>query len=311
MQERPIQPLLDALAQIGVDAQSINRTGCPPVQVNGSGFPGGVITVEGKTSSQFVSSLLMVAPLAEKQTEIHIEGTLVSIPYVDLTIAIMEHFGALVENQNYEKFIIPPQQQYQAKEYTIEPDASSASYFFAGAVLTKTPLTIDHLGTASKQGDLQFVDLLATLGVAVKKLPQSTSILGGMLKPESHKFTMHHCSDMVPTMAALAATIPATTTIYDVANIRVKETDRIKAMCNELTKLGVVVAEFDDGLTITGKHPSAWNHGVSIATYDDHRIAMSFGILQLVDPTISIENPSCVGKTYPNFWDDRKIVFGK
>ncbi len=311
MQERPINSLVDALHHLGIAVTTEKDTGCPPVLVKSNGeFPGGIVHIEGKTSSQFISSLLMTAPYGKNSTEIIIDGDLVSKPYIDLTTEIMEAFGVLVENHNYERFLIKPQ-HYHATKYAIEPDASSASYFFMASVIVDSPLCIEHLGSASKQGDLQFVQLLKEMGIAIEQTATTTSVLSGKPIPHHYTFDMHHCSDMVPTMAAFAATLPETTvTITNVANIRIKETDRIQAMCTELSKLSIEVKELEDGLIVTGKDPKTWNHGVSIATYDDHRIAMSFGVLRYVDPTIVIENPACTAKTYPRFWDDLHALFG-
>ena len=311
MQQRPIQPLIDALLQTGIDIKSVNNTGCPPIEVTGTGaFPGGAITVTGNISSQYLSSILMLAPLADKQTTITVEGNLVSKPYIDITLTIMKKFGVEVVNNDYQQFILPSHQQYTARSYTIEPDASAASYFFAAASLLGEHLTIDGLGTTSKQGDLQFVNVLESCGVKIQREATNTSVVGGGIDAKERVFDMHHFSDTVPTMAVLAATIPATTTITNVANIRVKETDRIKALVTELTKLGVGVKEFDDGLSITGLPVEQLKKNVSIATYDDHRMAMSFAVLQKVLPSLVIENPQCVAKTYPHFWEDFTVVFG-
>lgn len=304
MQERPIAPLVDALLQMHVAISYQKNIGFPPLTIQGNNFPGGTISLGGDISSQYISSLLLVAPYAQQDTTIILTSSLTSKPYIDITLDVMKSFGVTVKNNNYQQFFIPHQQRYQPREYTIEPDASSASYFLAAATLINTPLQVKNLGITSVQGDSKFIDILETFGCSVTRTKKSIGIKKGCLHVKSRIFDMNTMPDSVQTLAVLAALIPQKTTITNIATLRFKETDRIQALENELAKLGIQTSSTSNTLTITGKNIKDIKQNIAIETYNDHRMAMSFAVLQLVVPTLKIKNPNCVSKSYPDFWHD-------
>jgi 3-phosphoshikimate 1-carboxyvinyltransferase len=298
MRERPIQDLLAALQQLGVRARSEKGNGCPPVVIDADGLPGGRVQIKGDTSSQFLSGLLMAAPLAQRWTTIEVRGPLVSQPYVTMTVAIMREFGAQVEMREPNTFHIPPCQRYRKANFAIEPDASAASYFFAAAAITGGRVTVLDLPENSLQGDVRFVDVLSDMGCRVERCSSGTTVHGRPL--HGIDVDMNDISDTVMTLAAVACFADGPTTIRNVAHIRHKETDRLTALATELRKVGAQVEEFADGLTITPRPL----HGADIETYNDHRMAMSMALIGLKIPGIVIHNPGCVAKTYPGFFDD-------
>jgi 3-phosphoshikimate 1-carboxyvinyltransferase len=298
MRERPIQDLLDALGQLGVDAASERGNGCPPVVVRASGLPGGKATIAGDISSQFLSGLLMAAPCAAAPVELVVEGTLVSRPYIAMTLGVMRAFGAAVETEGLGRFRIPAPQRYAARQYAIEPDASAASYFFAAAAITGGRVTVEGLSRDSLQGDVAFCDCLARMGCEVEYGAGRITVVGRPLR--GIEVDMNAISDTVQTLAAVALFADGPTLIHNVAHIRHKETDRLAALATELRKLGAEVEEGPDRLRIT---PQPLRPAV-IDTYDDHRMAMSLALVGLVQPGIVIRNPACTAKTYPGFFDD-------
>ena len=299
MRERPMQPLLDALQQLGVDATSLAGTGCPPIRVRANGLRGGQVTLPGTLSSQYLSALLMIGPCTHDGLDITVVGELVSRPYIDMTIATMRAFGAEVHvSQDGRHFQIAGQQGYTGRSYVVEPDASAASYFFALAAVTGGRITVQHLGRQSSQGDLHFVDLLAAMGCRIT-MDEDTTTVEGPARLRGISADMNAISDTVPTLAAIAPLAKEPVRISNVAHIRHKETDRIHALVTELRRLGVTVEEYPDGLTI---YPATTLRPAAIETYDDHRIAMSFAILGAVRPGITILNPACVAKTFPDFF---------
>lgn len=304
MRERPIQPLVDALRQWGADVRCELETGCPPVVVRGGGLRGGEVVVAGDLSSQYLSALLMVAPCAEGDVTVRVAGPLVSRPYVEMTIRVMRDFGATVQEPAENVFHISAG-GYQGREYAIEPDASAASYFFAAAAVTGGRVTVEGLSRSSLQGDVQFVEVLEQMGCRAEWGSDSITVHGGPLIGVD--VDMNDISDTAQTLAAVAPFAAGPTRIRGVAHMRHKETDRVAALVAELRKLGLEVQEHPDGLTI---HPGPM-HGASIATYDDHRMAMSFAVLGLRQPGIVIENPACTSKTYPRFFDDLARVCGR
>jgi len=242
----------------------------------------------------------MALPSAEAPTTIELSGVLVSQPYVAMTLAVMEAFGVAVANQGFRRFEVKPK-RYRCRTYAIEPDASAASYFFALAAITGGEITVSGLGTTSIQGDLRFVDVLERMGCSVVREPMSTTIKGGGLG--AIDIDMNAISDTVMTLAVVALFARGATRIRNVAHIRHKETDRLAALATELRKFGARVEEHADGLVIDPP-PSAELHGARIATYNDHRMAMSFALAGLRVPGVTILDPGCVAKTYPGFWDD-------
>lgn len=302
MRERPIAPLLDALNQLGVDARSEEGTGCPPIRVVANGLPGGTATLPGDKSSQYFTGLLMAAPYARGGITINVDGELVSRPYIEITIDVMESFGvnAEIHTDTWRTFRVDPGQRYEGRVFHVEPDASNASYFFAAAAITGGEVRVEGLGTHSLQGDLDFVDVLEEMGADIEMNETETVVrgpAGGVLK--GGDFDMNEISDTAQTLAAIAPFADGPVTIRGVAHNRIKETDRISAVATELRKLGQEVEEFDDGMTITPRPITP----ADIETYDDHRMAMSFALAATKRGGIEIEDPGCVSKTFPGFFE--------
>jgi 3-phosphoshikimate 1-carboxyvinyltransferase len=299
MRERPIQDLLDALHQLGVSAVSMNGTGCPPIKVRSSGLQGGTVRMRADVSSQYLTALLQVAPLSERGVVIEIDGELASKPYIDITLRMMDQWGASVVNHQYRRFEIPGGQRYSALEYQVEPDASSASYFFAAAAVTGGTVRVSGLGMNSLQGDVGFVDVLAQMGCQVRKELDYIEVTGPD-RLQGVDVDMNAVSDTVMTLAAIAPFAEGPTVIRNVGHIRHKETDRLRALSTEVTRLGVRVEETPDSLTI---FPPRELLPAEVRTYDDHRMAMSFAITGLRSPGILIQDPGCVTKTFPDFFE--------
>ncbi|MGR3318449.1 MAG: 3-phosphoshikimate 1-carboxyvinyltransferase [Candidatus Anammoxibacter sp.] len=298
MRSRPINDLLDGLNQLGGNVSSINNTGCPPVLIKPGPLKGGICKIKGNLSSQYISAMLMAAPYAKSDVTINIVGDLVSRKYVDMTLTLMQYFGVCVENNSYKKFFIKKNQQYTAKEYYVEADASSASYFLAAAAITGGNVRIEGLGHNSVQGDICFVDLLEKMGCKIKKGDDFIELHGEKLK--GIDVDMSNMPDVAQTLAAVAVFAEGKTRVRNVGNLRIKETDRIAAVVNELQRIGVKCTEHNDGFEIEPSIP----HPAEIETYDDHRMAMSFALIGLVVNGIKIKNPDCVTKTFPGFFDE-------
>ena len=294
---RPISDLLDSLRRVGVDARSQYDNGCLPVIVCANGLQGGHTRLNASKSSQFLTSLMLVAPYAVNGLEIEIIDKLKK-PYIDITMSVMEEFGVHVVNRDYRCFQIAPGQQYTPREYSIEPDASSASYFFAAAALTGGRVRVKNLTANSTQGDIRFVDILEKMGCRVNRYSSGIEVMG----PEQLTgidVDMNAISDTALTLAAIAPFARERVVIRNIQHTRWQETDRIHAMVAELQRLGVDVVEHQDGVEIL---PSEIKPA-EIDTYDDHRVAMSFSLVGLKVPGIRIRNPGCVSKTFPNFFD--------
>ena len=295
--QRPIQDLLDALAGLGVAATSEHNNGCPPVIVQARGLAGGPTKVSGGVSSQFLSAILLISPFAARDVEIEVLGELVSQPYVDITLNVMEEFGLAYYRQGYKYFAVPAGQRYQARHYEVEGDASSASYFLGAAAITGGRVTLTNLNPGSCQGDSSFIKVLEQMGCLVESSPAGVVLQGRPL--QATRINMAHMPDLVPTLAVVAAFAPGETVITGVAHLRHKESDRLQAVAAELTKMGIAVQETKDGLRIRGGQP----HGAVIDTYNDHRIAMSFALAGLKTPGVVIADPDCVAKSFPAFWE--------
>jgi 3-phosphoshikimate 1-carboxyvinyltransferase len=293
--QRPLGELLEALRQAGVQAVSERGDGCPPVRVTG-GLTGGRTQLSGSISSQYLSALLFIGPLAPKGLKIDITGELVSRPYVDLTLEVLGNFGISYYREGYRYFELPGGQSYLPREYEIEADASSASYFWAAAAVTGGRVTITNLSLESSQGDAAFPEVLGRMGCAVESTPAGLTVQGGPLQGVT--VDMATMPDLVPTLAVLAAFAAGDTVITGVAHLRHKESDRLAAVAAELGKLGIEARETADGLVIRGGAPK----GAVIHTYNDHRIAMSFAVAGLKIPGVTIEDPECVAKSFPDFW---------
>jgi len=299
LRARPMADGIAALQQMGLLVRSEN--GHLPVTVQrdpDESFEPGRVTVRGDVSSQFLSGLLLVAPCLPYGLEIEVDGLLQSVPYVDMTVAVMASFGALVDiGDDHRSFSVQPT-GYQHRSYGIEPDASAASYFFAAAALCGGTVTVDGLGTDSLQGDAGFCGVLERCGAAVECSATSTTVTGtGRLLGGT--FDMALISDTAQTLAAIAPFAESPIEITGIGFIRRKETDRIAAVVTELGRCGVTAIELDDGLRV---EPGVVGPAV-IETYDDHRMAMSFAVLGLRAPGIEIADPGCVAKTFPRFWD--------
>jgi 3-phosphoshikimate 1-carboxyvinyltransferase len=298
MRQRPIGDLADALRQLGADVACESPGGCPPVVVRAAGLRGGAARVRGDVSSQFLSGLLMACPLAERDVELIVEGDLVSRPYVDMTLRVMQCFGITVPSADGKQFAIAGQQRYVACPYAIEPDASAASYFWGAAAVAGGSVTVEGLGADSLQGDVRFAQCLAQMGCAVTHSSRAITVEGRPLR--GIDVDMNAISDTVPTLAVVALFADGETTIRGVGHIRHKETDRIGDLARELRKLGAAVEERADGLTI---RPQVLRGG-AIDTYNDHRMAMSFALAGLKIPGVAIRHPGCTAKTYPHFFED-------
>ncbi|MDR1958446.1 MAG: 3-phosphoshikimate 1-carboxyvinyltransferase [Planctomycetaceae bacterium] len=300
MHERPIRDLCDALRSLGADVRTESGNGCPPVLVGPNGTLSGETRISGQISSQFLSAVLMAAPVSPDGITLHVEGELVSKPYIKMTLEVMNRFGGTVETPgDFSRFHIPVRSKYFPRNYAIEPDASAASYFFAAAAVTGGSVTVQGLTRESLQGDVEFCTALQAMGCDVEYGSGFIKVAGKPL----HGITidMNAVSDTVMTLGAAALFAEGATQITNVAHIRHKETDRIAALACELRKLGADVEEKEDGLKITPVPPL---HGAVIDTYDDHRMAMSFAVAGLKIPDVVIRNPDCTAKTYPGFFTD-------
>ncbi len=301
MQERPIEDLLDCLRQMGVEAESNNQ--CPPIVIHGGSPPGGTVKLAGGKSSQYLTSLLLSAPYFQNDTVIDILGELTSKSYVDITLDIMQTFGVSVENESYRKFTVKAGGRYRAQTYAVEGDASSASYFFAAAAVTGGEVTVTRLNPNSVQGDIQFPKVLERMGCQVETGAEKITVHGNRLRGIT--IDMNNMPDAVQTLAVVALFADGPTTVTGIANLRIKETDRIAALAKELTRLGATMETGDDHLTI---QPGPLK-GAEVETYDDHRMAMSFAVAGLNVPGVKIKNPQCVDKSFPDFFDRFQTLY--
>ncbi len=303
MRERPMGDLIRALRELGADVESVAGNGCPPLRVRSSGLKGGTATVRADASSQFLSGLLMATPCADgAETRLTIDGPLLSGPYIGMTTEMMRAFGATVhEDEAARTYLVPGRQTYNAPnggQYAVEPDASAASYFFAAAAITNGRVRIEGICANPLQGDWAFVDVLEQMGCTVTRQNESIEVAGGN-RLRGVTVDMNAISDTVMTLAAVAPFADSPTVIENVAHIRHKETDRLRAVATELMRLGVRVDERADGLTI---YPALnWTPDV-VQTYDDHRMAMAFALIGLRVPNVRIADPACVNKTFPDYF---------
>jgi len=312
MRQRPLGDLVAALQGLGVEIHCETPGDYPPVTVRSHGLPGGTTTVSGTISSQFLSGLLMAAPAAEADVTIHVKGDLVSRPYVEMTLGVMREFGVAVDAIDDSGFLVRPQ-TYRAVDYTIEPDASAASYFLAAAAITQGSVTVAGLSRNSLQGDVRFAGVLEQMGCVVEWGTDSVTVHGRPL--HGIDVDMNAVSDTAQTLAAVAVFADGPTSIRNIAHVRHKETDRITAVATELRRLGVTVTEHVDGLTIEPDRNLVDRISASqptvIETYDDHRMAMSFALIGLMSPGIRIADPECTAKTYPQFFEDLDRLCGR
>jgi len=303
MHERPLGDLLAGLRQLGARVTCLGRAGYPPVRIEAAGLAGGTARISGATSSQFVSGLLMAAPLARAPVTIEIADTLVSAPYVAMTLALMERYGVRVAQPAPLRYEVPAPRRYRSPgRVLVEGDASSASYFLAGAAITGGTVRVEGCGSDSLQGDARFALVLERMGARTRFEPAAIEVEGSPpLAGIDADFTSMPDAAMTLAVAALFARGP--TTLRGIGTWRVKETDRMAAVSTELHKLGARTEVAPDTLVV---HPPARIQPASIATYDDHRMAMAFSLAACGGEEVVIENPACVAKTFPEYFDELK-----
>ena len=297
MAERPIQALIDALGQIGVQARSTHSNGCSPVEVNGKNLSGTAVTISCRQSSQYLTGLLLMAPCTEGGLNIGVTEGPVSKPYVDMTVDVMSRFGIAVDRQGYDSFQVAGKQAYRPGAYEVEADASQAGYFWAVAAICRKAVKVKGVSRSSCQGDVNFSKVLESMGCAVNNEPDGITVAGGD-RLRAVEIDMGDMPDIVPTLAVVAAFAEGTTVIKNVSHLKSKESDRLTAVVNELIKMGVAARCTDDELVVAGGQP----RGAEIETYGDHRIAMSFAVAGLAAPGTIIRGEHCVEKSFPNFW---------
>ena len=294
MKERPIGHLVDALRLGGAKITYLEQENYPPLRLQG-----GNVDVDGSVSSQFLTALLMTAPLAPEDTVIRIKGDLVSKPYIDITLNLMKTFGVEIENQHYQQFVVKGGQSYQSPgTYLVEGDASSASYFLAAAAIKGGTVKVTGIGRNSMQGDIRFADVLEKMGATICWGDDYISCTRGELN--AIDMDMNHIPDAAMTIATAALFAKGTTTLRNIYNWRVKETDRLFAMATELRKVGAEVEEGHDYIRIT---PPEKLNFAEIATYNDHRMAMCFSLVALSDTPVTILDPKCTAKTFPDYFE--------
>ena len=303
MQSRPIQDLLDGLGQLDVHARSLNQSGCPPVEIEARSIQGGRVFLNCGASSQYLSALLLISPYTAKGMEIVITEGPVSKPYIDMTTDIMEQAGVRVERNGYERFCIDGRQVYRSGRFVVEPDVSQAGYFWAAAAVTGATVTVCNISMESRQGDIRLLDVLKAMGCWIDAGTKGISVTGGDLR--AIEVDMGSMPDMVPTLAVVAAFAQGTTVITNIGQLKVKESDRLGSVVNELRKLGIEAGCDDTSMWITGGKP----HDGLIDPHDDHRLAMSFAIAGLKTQGIRIQNEICVEKSFPDFWNVFESLF--
>lgn len=298
MKERPIGHLVDSLRQGGANIDYLEQENYPPLRLRG-GFTGGDIEVDGSVSSQFLTALLMTAPMAPEDTIIRVKGELVSKPYIDITLNLMKTFGVEIANHHYQQFVVKGGQQYHSLgRYLVEGDASSASYFLAAGAIKGGTVKVTGIGRKSMQGDIRFADVLEKMGATITWGDDFIACTRGEL--HAIDMDMNHIPDAAMTIATTALFAKGTTTLRNIYNWRVKETDRLFAMATELRKVGAEVEEGHDYIRIT---PPAKLHHADIGTYNDHRMAMCFSLVALSDTPVTILDPKCTAKTFPDYFE--------
>lgn len=309
MRERPIADLIDGLQQLGATVECVKETGCPPVTIDAHGLKGGSASISGKMSSQFLSSLLMAAPVVDGDVTISIKDELISAPYVALTIALMKKFGVTVQVEGdmdgTPSFFIAASERYQSPgSILVEGDASSASYFIAGAAITGGTVTVRGCGSESVQGDVAFANVMEQMGATVTWAPESITVTRDPNTPlRGVDVDCGKIPDAAMTLAVAALFAQGPTTIRNVYSWRLKETERMKAIVAECTKLGATVEEFTDYCIIHPPKDNKINDNVLIETYDDHRMAMTFSLAACGGVNVIINDPGCTAKTFPTYFD--------
>jgi 3-phosphoshikimate 1-carboxyvinyltransferase len=296
MTERPIAHLVDALRRLGADIEYLGADGYPPLRVRGTGLHGGETEISGNISSQFLTSLLMALPLARAPVAVRVIGDQVSKPYLDITMNLMARFGATVRHRGHQQFDVKPARYQSPGYFLVEGDASSATYFLAAGALGG-PVRVEGLGAHSIQGDMGFVDVLRAMGAHVTVAPDHVEVRGGRL--HGVDLDLNAIPDAAMTAAVLALFADGPTRIRNIYNWRVKETDRLSAMATELRKVGATVDEGHDFIVI---EPPERLSSAEIDTYGDHRIAMCFSLIALGGVPVTIRDPDCVSKTFPEYF---------
>jgi 3-phosphoshikimate 1-carboxyvinyltransferase len=308
MEERPIGDLVDALHQAGAHIEYLKKPGYPPLKIKADGLTGGKITIDGRVSSQFLTAFLMASPLAGGDCFVSIKGELVSKPYIEITLKIMDAFGVQVENRDFKTFLVKGGQRYRSPgNFLVEGDASSASYFLAAAAIKGGKIRVNGVGRSSLQGDVQFAHVLEAMGAKITWGDGYIEAEQGEL--HGVDMDMNHIPDAAMTIAITALFAKGKTAIRNVGNWRVKETDRLTAMATELRKVGATVVEGSDFIEIT---PPRRLISAVIDTYNDHRIAMCFSLVALGKVPVTINDPGCTSKTFPDYFEQfRKLTIGK
>ena len=296
LNERPIAHLVEALEQLGAKIEYVGAQGYPPVRITSAKLNPGKVAMRGAVSSQFLSALLMVAPRVG-DISVLVEDEQVSKPYIDMTVEAMKNFGVEVSNEAYKKYHVAAGQQYRVREYALEGDVSSASYFAAIAALTRSTLTLTNMNPRSLQADTRFFKIVEDMGSTISYGKESITIKGGGVRPVD--VDMRDCPDQAQTLAVLAAFAEGKTTMTGITSLRVKETERVVALEQELKRMGIRTESTPDSLTIYGGDPAP----ARIDTYDDHRMAMAFAVAGSVLEGMEINEPDVVSKSYPNFWE--------
>ncbi len=304
MLERPIADLADALRQMGASIEFLGEDGYPPLRIVADGLKGGRTSVRGNVSSQYLTALLLASPLTQGEVVIEVEGDLVSKPYIDMTLDVMARFGVPVENRSHQAFHVPAGQGYQSPgRALVEGDASSATYFLSAAAIKGGTVRVNGVGEGSVQGDVRHAEVLAEMGATVKRGPDWIEVTRGDL--HGVNVDLNHIPDAAMTVATTALFAKGKTVIRNIYNWRVKETDRLTAMATELRKVGAEVVEGRDYLEIT---PPSEISAASIDTYNDHRMAMAFSLAALGSSEITINDPDCVSKTFPDYFEQLSSI---
>ena len=299
MEERPIGSLVDAVSQVGANITYDKNKDYPPLTILGNTLTGGLIEIDGSVSSQFLTAVLMAAPLFSGDTQINVIGELVSKPYIDITLHTMKAFGVEVENHQYQSFSVKGNQSYIAPEtFMVEGDASSASYFLAAGAIKGGCVKVTGIGKNSVQGDIRFAEVLEAMGAEIEWADEYIAVKGASLNAVD--MDMNHIPDAAMTIATTALFAKGTTAIRNIYNWRVKETDRLHAMATELRKVGAEVVEGEDFIEVT---PPQNIQLTDVDTYNDHRVAMCFSLVALSDTPIIINDPKCTSKTFPDYFD--------
>ncbi|MHA4988845.1 3-phosphoshikimate 1-carboxyvinyltransferase [Cetobacterium somerae] len=306
MNQRPIKDLVDSLVQLGIDVEYLSNYGYPPIRITSKGVFASYVKIDGSKSSQYISSILMAAPNFKNSIKIELSGRVVSKPYIDMTLAMMADFGVSFNYDNNSVHISP--QEYNIDEYLIEGDMSSASYFLAMALISNSTITLNNFFKNSIQGDSKFLNILEKIGLKILNFNDTTITVKGVPTYKGIKLSMNDIPDVAQTLAVVGLFATSPTKVWDVENMRIKETDRISALKNEILKIHGDFIEFTDGFLITPK-PLENYQGDFLKTYDDHRMAMSLSLIGLRVPGIKILDPDCVSKTFPNFFKEFSKIY--